>query len=85
MTPTLYRIRVQGHLRPEWSEWFDGMAITLEENGDTTLSGLAMDQPALHGLLIRVRDLGLTLISVSQVEPGSGPEMTSESNKEAKK
>jgi len=85
MTPTLYRIRVQGHLRPAWSEWFDGMAISLEENGDTTLSGLVMDQPALHGLLIRVRDLGLTLISVSQVEPGSGPEMTSESNKEAKK
>jgi len=85
MTPTLYRIRVQGHLRPEWSEWFDGMTIALEENGDTTLSGLVVDQPALHGLLIKVRDLGLTLISVSKVEPGSGPEVTSESNKEAKK
>jgi len=85
MTPTLYRIRVQGHLRPEWSEWFDGMTIDLEENGDTILSGLVVDQPALHGLLIKVRDLGLTLISVSKVEPGSGPEMTCESNKEAKK
>ena len=85
MTPTLYRIRVQGHLRPEWSEWFDGMTITLEENGDTILSGLVMDQPALHALLIRVRDLGLTLVSVSKVEPGSGPEVTYESNKEAEK
>jgi hypothetical protein len=84
MAPTLYRIRVQGHLRLEWSEWFDDMTITLEENGDTTLSGLVADQPALHGLLIKVRDLGLTLISVSQVKPGSGPEMASESSKEAK-
>ena len=81
MTPTLYHIRVQDHLRPEWSEWFDGMTITLEENGDTILSGLVVDQAALHGLLIKVRDLGLTLISVSKDEPGSGPEIASESNK----
>jgi hypothetical protein len=67
-TPTVYRIRVRGHLRPEWSEWFGGMTITLEENGDTTLSGPVADQPALHSLLVQVRDLGLTLIAVDRVE-----------------
>jgi hypothetical protein len=67
-TPTVYRIRVKGHLPPEWSEWFDDMTITLEPDGDTILSGLVVDQPALHGLLIKVRDLGLTLISVDRVE-----------------
>ncbi len=49
----------QGYLRPEWSEWFDGMTITHESNGDTILSGPVRDQAALHGLLARVRDLGL--------------------------
>lgn len=69
MTPTHYRIRVKGHLRPEWSEWFDGMTITQEASGHTTLSGLVVDQAALHGLLIKVRDLGLELISVDRIEP----------------
>jgi hypothetical protein len=68
MAPTLYRIRVKGHLRPEWSEWFDNMTITLEENDDTTLAGLVADQAALHGLLVKVRDLGLSLVSVNQGE-----------------
>jgi hypothetical protein len=66
--PAVYRIRVKGHLTPEWSEWFDDMTITLEPDGDTILSGPVVDQPALHGLLIKVRDLGLTLISVDRVE-----------------
>jgi hypothetical protein len=65
---TVYRIRVQGHLRPEWSEWFGGMTITLEEDGNTILSGPVADQPALHGLLVQVRDLGLVLLSVDRVE-----------------
>jgi hypothetical protein len=73
MPPTTYRIRVKGHLPPEWSEWFDDMTITLEPDGDTILSGPVVDQPALHGLLIKVRDLGLTLISVDRVEDDDLP------------
>ncbi len=68
MTDTYYCIRVKGHLRPEWSEWFDGMAITWQPDGSTTLRGPLPDQPALHGLLARVRDLGLTLLSVQATE-----------------
>jgi hypothetical protein len=69
ITSAVYRIRVKGHLPPEWSEWFDNMTIALEPDGDTILSGPVVDQPALqHGLLIKVRDLGLTLISVDRVE-----------------
>jgi hypothetical protein len=71
--PAVYRIRVKGHLTPEWSEWFDDMTITLEPDGDTILSGPVVDQPALHGLLIKVRDLGLTLISVDRVEDDDLP------------
>jgi hypothetical protein len=66
--PPVYKIRVQGHLSPGWSEWFEHMTVTLEPNGDTTLSGPVVDQPALHSLLVKVRDLGLTLISVIRVE-----------------
>ncbi len=65
--PTLYEIRVQGHLRPEWTTWFDGLAV--EVRGEhTRLRGLIADQPALYGLLKRVRDLGLPLLSVNQIE-----------------
>jgi hypothetical protein len=70
MPPKQYHIRVKGHLSVEWSEWFEGMTVTLEENGDTTLSGPVADQAALYGLLIRTRDLGLELISLQQVRPG---------------
>ncbi len=68
MPAVVYRIRVKGVLRPEWSSWFDGMDVTPEVDDEATLSGLVADQPALHGLLARVRDLGLTLISVTRVE-----------------
>jgi hypothetical protein len=68
--PVHYCIRVKGHLGPQWSEWFDQMTITLEADGTTTLSGPITDQAELHGLLVRVRDLGLELISVSQDDPG---------------
>ena len=71
MPPTVYRIRVKGHLRSEWSAWFDGMTITRDADGNTTLMGAVVDQPALHGLLVQVRDLGLALLSVNHVEPGS--------------
>jgi len=75
MTPVpVYRIRVQGRLAPGWSDWFDNMTVTLEPNGDTTLAGPVVDQPALHGLLVKVRDLGLTLISVARVEEGNSPQ-----------
>jgi hypothetical protein len=66
----VYQIRINGHLDSQWTDWFGGLSITLEDNGDTLLTGLVVDQAALHGLLKRVRDLGLPLVSVSPVEPG---------------
>ena len=65
-----YEIRLKGHLDDRWAEWFEGLTITLEDNGDTFLTGPVIDQAALHGLLKKVRDLGLPLLSVSPVEPG---------------
>ena len=64
-----YEIRLKGHLDDCWAEWFEGLTITLEENGDTLLTGPVVDQAALHGLLKKVRDLGLSLLSVNQVPP----------------
>ena len=66
----VYEIHLKGHLDARWVKWFDGLAITLDENGNTLLSGPVADQAALHGLLKKVRDLGLPLVSVSPVEPG---------------
>lgn len=63
-----YEIRLKGHLDARWMTWFDGLTITLEENGDTLLSGPVADQAALHGLLRKVRDLGMPLVSVVQVQ-----------------
>lgn len=63
----IYQIRIKGHLGPQWKEWFGGVSITLEDNGDTLLSGPVVDQAALHSLLKRVRDLGIPLISVNPV------------------
>ncbi len=60
----VYEIRVKGVLDGRWSEWFDGMTISSRANGETTLSGPVADQAALHGLLARVRDLGVSLVSV---------------------
>ena len=68
--PDQYVIRVQGHLPPRWAAWFDGMTVTAEGDGITALSGPVVDQSALHGLLQRVQDVGLQLISVVQVGPG---------------
>jgi hypothetical protein len=65
----IYQIRLKGHLGREWTDWFEGLTITLEEDGDTLLTGPVIDQAALHGLLKKVRDLGMPLISVSPVEP----------------
>jgi hypothetical protein len=64
-----YEIRLQGRLDPRWSAWFDGLTLTAEADGTTVLAGPVIDQAALHGVLTRLRDLGLPLISVTQVEP----------------
>ena len=70
--PVVYQIKIKGHLGPQWTEWFEGIAVTREENGDTLLTGPVVDQAALHGLLKKVRDLGLPLLSVIRVETGQG-------------
>jgi hypothetical protein len=63
-----YEIRLTGHLDAHWTAWFDGLTVSHESDGTTVISGQIVDQAALHGLLQRVRDLGLPLVSVSQVE-----------------
>lgn len=68
--PGPYEIRIKGHLDNRRAAWFEGMALTLEENGDTLLTGLVIDQAALYGLLRRVRDLGMPLISVTRIRSG---------------
>ena len=69
--PRVYQIRIKGHLSPQWADWFEGLTITLEEDGNTLLTGTVIDQAALHGLLKKVRDLGTPLLSVNYVEPKS--------------
>jgi hypothetical protein len=64
-----YEIRLRGRLDRRWSDWFDGLALTTATDGTTTIRGPVVDQAALHGLLQRLRDLGLPLISVTPVEP----------------
>ena len=73
----VYQIRIKGHLDRQWTAWFGGLTITLEVNGNTLLSGPVVDQAALYGLLRKVRDLGMPLISVTRVEPGhaDGPDV----------
>jgi hypothetical protein len=65
--PSVYQIRLKGHLGPQWTDWFDGLTITLEEDGETLLTGPVIDQAALHGLLKKVRDLGIPLLSVNRL------------------
>jgi hypothetical protein len=68
--PMMYQIRIQGHLGRHWTDWFDGLTITALEGGETLLTGPVLDQAALHGLLRKVRDLGMPLVSVMRVKPG---------------
>jgi hypothetical protein len=67
--PAVYQIRLAGQLGVEWTEWFEDLKVTAEEDGTTLLSGLLADQAALHGLLKKIRDVGMPLLSVNRVEP----------------
>lgn len=76
--PTVYQIKLEGHLGQQWASWFGNVTITLENNGETLLTGPMVDQAALHGLLKKVRDLGLPLVSVVRVKPAWADENISE-------
>lgn len=73
-TPTVYEIKIKGHLDERWADWFEGMTFTHESDGTTTLTGSLPDQAALHGLLNGIRDLGLPLLSVHSVGPNTEKE-----------
>jgi hypothetical protein len=81
--PAVYQIRIEGHLGRAWTSWFTGMSITQEDNGDTLLTGAVVDQAALHGLLKRVRDLAVPLVSVNRLDPGPAPQPTEEGDRDA--
>jgi hypothetical protein len=66
--PELYEIRLKGHLDDRWADWFEGLTITRAANGETLLAGPVADQAALHGLIKKVRDLGMSLVSISPIE-----------------
>ena len=66
--PLVYAIRLKGHLGSQWADWFSGLSLTLEDNGETVLTGPLADQSALHGVLKKVRDLGMPLLAVNQIE-----------------
>jgi len=78
--PMVYEIRVKGHLSPQWVGWFEGLTITLEEDGDTLLTGTVIDQAALYGWLKKVRDLAMPLLSVNCVSPGVADESVIKQN-----
>ena len=72
MTADVYRITIKGHLDSEWSDWFEGLTITHMDNGETVLTGPIVDQAALHGVLMKIRDLGLPLLSLARTETEMG-------------
>ncbi len=76
--PATYQIRIKGHLDSQWTDWFEGFTITMEEDGNTLLTGVVPDQAALHGLLKKIRDLGMPLVSVVQVRSDGTPLSPSE-------
>lgn len=67
--PMVYQIRLKGHLGRQWTDWFAGLSITREDNGDTLLTGPLVDQAALHGVLRKVRDLSMPLLAVIRLQP----------------
>jgi len=69
----IYEIRIEGHLENRWADWFDGLTVTLEDGGTTLLAGPVIDQAALYGLLKKLRNLGLALVSINPVQPKSCP------------
>lgn len=71
--PATYEVRVKGNLDPDWSDWFDGFAITVQSDGITVLVGRVSDQPALHGLLVKISNLALPLLSVIRLEDADSP------------
>jgi hypothetical protein len=84
MAHEFYRLTIKGHLGSEWSEWFDGLSISMADNGETVLTGPVVDQTALHGVLVKIRDLGLPLLSLTRVTPDvsdavTGPMCTTQS------
>jgi hypothetical protein len=72
-SPVFYEIRIKGHIGDSWSTWFEGLTIRHEKSGETVLTGPLMDQAALYGLLMKIRDLGLSLIALNRVESGEQP------------
>jgi hypothetical protein len=83
MTADIYCITIKGHLDDEWSEWFDGLTVTLVDTGETILTGPIVDQTALHGLLSKIRDLGLPLLALTRLAPERGDVTTPWSPTEA--
>ena len=71
--PVRYELRVQGALDERWSAWFEGLEVSSDQSGQTTIAGLIVDQAALHGLLVKIRDLGLPLLSVRRIDPNRQP------------
>ena len=72
--PPVYTFKIKGHLGQQWINWFDGLTVTLEEDGNTLLSGPVIDQSALHGILKKIRDLGMPLLSVNFTDSNQPPE-----------
>src|SRR5262245_27152302 len=79
--PMVYQIRVKSHLGSNWTDWFGGLTITLEEDGNTLLTGTVVDQAALYGVLKKVRDLGMPLISVNLLDAGEAGVQQENENK----
>jgi hypothetical protein len=71
-----YELRVQGHLDDRWSDWLGGLAVRRQTDGTTVLAGSVVDQAGLHGVITRIRDIGLPLLSVQRIGPGSEPSLT---------
>jgi hypothetical protein len=74
--PKIYQIRIQGHFNPQWQGWFDGFTLSAHDSGDTLLTGAIVDQSALHGVLRKIRDLGIPLISLSVLSSNTNDDVS---------